>query len=117
MPLVRDDAISQLTALLTDPAEKLELSDQYDVPSWSIPALTQLVNRPAALSEADVVKIGLSRGLKVAAMREGNLQDQLKQVPKVCQKKCACGSVVTCTPVFPSAVQSTEAQVRARFRL
>jgi hypothetical protein len=113
MPLVREDAVSHLTALLTDPTEKLDLSDKYNVPAWSIPALVQLVNRDEPLSEGDLTKIGLPRGLKVAALRERNLRSQLAAVPKT--TSCPYGH-----PTYPASapvVQLTEDQAKTEFDL
>jgi hypothetical protein len=95
MPLLREAAITQLDELVTDSIEKLRLADTYDVPAWSIPALLDLVNREATLTEADVNSIGLQRSLKVVALRERRFRSSSPKCDQcdvlgVLRYDCAC---------------------------
>jgi hypothetical protein len=95
MPSLREAAITQLGELVTDSTEKLRLADTYDVPAWSVPALLDLVNREASLTEADVHSIGLQRSLKVGTLRErrfreGGHQCDKCHTPSVLRFGCRC---------------------------
>jgi hypothetical protein len=92
---LREDAIVQLTTLVTDPAEKLLLSDKYDVPAWSIPALLDLVNRDDTITEDVLARIGALRTLKVVALRERRFRDQASIEPHKCGTCGAIGIVQT----------------------
>jgi hypothetical protein len=92
---LREDAIVQLTTLVTDPAEKLLLSDKYDVPAWSIPALLDLVNRDDTITEDVLARIGASRTLKVVALRERRFRAQASIEPHKCGTCGALGVVQT----------------------
>jgi hypothetical protein len=70
MPHARDDAITALSELVVDPAEKIVISDRYRITAWTEPALVQLVDRDQPLSVADIERIGISRAANVAARRE-----------------------------------------------
>jgi hypothetical protein len=95
MTSLREDAIIQLTTLLKDPTEKLVLSDKYDVPAWSIPALLEFVNREAPLSEDDVRDIGLQRALKVVILRERRMRASARLEPAKCGDCGAAGYIAT----------------------
>jgi hypothetical protein len=84
-------AIARLTRLLTaetDAAEKLDLGDRYDVPQWSISALTAFVNREDGLTMADMEKLGIERLLKIARLRETKLKSQSHENCHV--RRCSC---------------------------
>jgi hypothetical protein len=95
MTSLREDAIIQLTTLVTDPVEKLLLSDKYDVPAWSIPALLDLVNRDDTITEDVLARIGATRTLKVVALRERRFRAQASIEPHKCGTCGAPGVVQT----------------------
>jgi hypothetical protein len=70
MGALREKAISQLTGLVVDAGEKIQLAERYDIPEWVLTALTDLVNRTPPIDEADVASLGLVRALKAVALRE-----------------------------------------------
>jgi hypothetical protein len=95
MTSLREDAIIQLTTLVKNPTEKLVLSDKYDVPAWSIPALLEFVNRESMLTEDDVRDIGLQRALKVVTLRERRMRASARHEPAKCGDCGAAGYIVT----------------------
>ncbi|PIL33319.1 hypothetical protein GSI_04770 [Ganoderma sinense ZZ0214-1] len=49
---------------------RLEISRQYDVESWFLPALRDLVNRNQPLGADEIKRLGLEFAVKVVALRE-----------------------------------------------
>jgi hypothetical protein len=74
MPVLRENAITKLTTLVTDPAEKIDLSVTFDVQVWMLPSLMEFVNRPGHLSVDDIHKIGIQLSVEIIATRERRLQ-------------------------------------------
>jgi hypothetical protein len=75
MPRLRDESISHLRHLFSDndAAEKLVLSETYDIPKWTFEALRSLVDRTKPMDIVDYQKLGIDRILKIAALREGRV--------------------------------------------
>jgi hypothetical protein len=84
MPHARDHAITALSELVVNPAEKIVISDRYGITAWTEPALVQLVDRDQPLSVADIECIGISRAANVAARREQILIRPTFDVPCRC---------------------------------
>jgi hypothetical protein len=88
MNILREDAILKLTTLVTDPAEKVELSTTFDVPTWMLSALMALVNRDAHLSKDDIGKIGVELCVKIIAARESRFRNALRDAFR--RSLCEC---------------------------
>ncbi|KAG9221266.1 hypothetical protein CCMSSC00406_0008899 [Pleurotus cornucopiae] len=73
MDRIRNDAITNLPALLTNPAQKLGVAIDYNIEFWLVPAMQELVQREAPLSVADLEHIGIECALRLAAIREACL--------------------------------------------
>jgi NACalpha-BTF3-like transcription factor len=76
---LREEAISHLTELLDQPhaATKLDLADRYDVPEWSLPALTALADRTEALTITDLERVGATRFVEIVGLRETKLRSEI----------------------------------------
>ncbi|KAL4259010.1 BTB domain-containing protein [Pleurotus pulmonarius] len=59
MDSIRNDAITNLPALLMNPAQKLGVAIDYNIEFWLVPAMQELVQREAPLSVADLEYIGI----------------------------------------------------------
>ncbi|KAF9487527.1 hypothetical protein BDN71DRAFT_1369606, partial [Pleurotus eryngii] len=73
MDRVRNNAITNLPTLLTNPAQKLGVAIDYNIEFWLVPAMQELVQREAPLSVADLEHIGIECALRLAAIREACL--------------------------------------------
>ncbi len=78
MDRIRNDAITNLPALLTNPAQKLGVAIDYNIEFWLVPAMQELVQREAPLSVDDLGHIGIECALRLAAIREACLPNNCR---------------------------------------
>jgi hypothetical protein len=76
MPRVRAHAIEQVSPLLTDPCERLALSETYDLPAWTVLALVALVDAPSPPGAVQLNALGGERLLKLVTLRERRLNHE-----------------------------------------
>ncbi|KAF4600018.1 hypothetical protein EYR40_007124 [Pleurotus pulmonarius] len=78
MDRIRNDAITNLPALLTNPAQKLGVAIDYNIEFWLVPAMQEIIQREAPLSVADLEHIGIECALRLAAIREACLPNNYR---------------------------------------
>jgi hypothetical protein len=66
----RSDSVEALGRLLSAPEQRIPLARDYDIPSWIVPALEQLVRRERPMGHDEITLLGADWVLKLAAMRE-----------------------------------------------
>jgi hypothetical protein len=66
----RVDAIDALDRLVAAPERRIQLAREFDIPSWLVPALMDLIRREKALGPEEVALLGINWVLKIASMRE-----------------------------------------------
>lgn len=71
MAKIRQKAINELVPLLSsDPALRVFLAVQYDIPGWLDPAVMELARRPEPLGMADYTVLGVDTIVKMGRVRE-----------------------------------------------
>ena len=76
---MRKQAIGNLKAFSSDPAEIYEVARLYGVEEWYRPALCELMMRRQALTVQDGRKIGLTCAVIIGGVREGAIIQHRKQ--------------------------------------
>ncbi|KAF9228864.1 hypothetical protein BS17DRAFT_812789 [Gyrodon lividus] len=88
---LRQTAIDNLSGIPVPPVEKIVLAYVYDVKSWLLPAMQELVRRPTPINMEEANRLGFETALKLASVRE---QLALRSVPRelVCSNYCQCAN-------------------------
>ncbi|CAE7204917.1 unnamed protein product, partial [Rhizoctonia solani] len=69
-PALRKFAISKLEGMNIPAAQRIQLSDEFTLPSWETPAFTELCSRKEPISQAEAEILGMSRFVEIARIRE-----------------------------------------------
>ncbi|KIJ12542.1 hypothetical protein PAXINDRAFT_101155 [Paxillus involutus ATCC 200175] len=89
---VRQAAISRLDRFTTIPlAEKIALAYEYELESWLLPTMNELVRRPKSITMEEARCMGFETALKLASVRE---QLALRSVPQEIRHQ-SCGEAPT----------------------
>ncbi|KIJ12541.1 hypothetical protein PAXINDRAFT_14616 [Paxillus involutus ATCC 200175] len=68
---LRQAAFNRLSRSTTIPlAKKIALGYQYDVESWLLPTMNELVRRPEPITMEEAICMGFETALKLASVRE-----------------------------------------------
>jgi len=87
--MVRQTAISRLDGFTTIPlAKKIALAYEYELESWLLPAMNELVRRPEPISMEEASCMGFETALKLASVRE-KLHFRLVEQEIKCQSHSA----------------------------
>ncbi|CAE7190359.1 unnamed protein product [Rhizoctonia solani] len=69
-PALRKFAISKLEGMKMPAIQRIQLSDEFTLPSWETPAFTELCSRKEPISQAEAEILGMSRFVEIAQIRE-----------------------------------------------
>ncbi|CAE6508667.1 unnamed protein product [Rhizoctonia solani] len=69
-PNLRKFAISKLEAMDLPAIQRIQLSDEFLVPSFEIPAFTELCSRPEPISATEAEVLGITRFAEITRIRE-----------------------------------------------
>ncbi|CAE6414152.1 unnamed protein product [Rhizoctonia solani] len=111
-PALRKFAISKLEGMKLSAIERIQLSDEFSLPTWETPAFTELCSRKKPISQVEAEVLGMARFVEVARIREtertrlavqfaGGIYGELLQASELVNSLQAGGSN------GPSAVQDT----------
>jgi hypothetical protein len=74
---IRETAIQRLSTFKFDPVDKVLLATEYKVSQWLLEGYTELVMRPATLSDQDEKRLGFKAASKLYRIREKRLRDHI----------------------------------------
>ncbi|CAE6414180.1 unnamed protein product [Rhizoctonia solani] len=69
-PALRKFAISKLEGMNLPAIERIQLSDEFSLPSWETPAFTELCSRKEPISQTEAEILGMTRFVEIARIRE-----------------------------------------------
>ncbi|CAE7152570.1 unnamed protein product [Rhizoctonia solani] len=69
-PALRNFAISKLEGMDIPAIQRIQLSDEFSLPSWETPAFTELCSRKEPITHAEAEILGMSRFVEIARIRE-----------------------------------------------
>ncbi|EUC64160.1 hypothetical protein RSOL_436800 [Rhizoctonia solani AG-3 Rhs1AP] len=69
-PALRKFAISKLEGMNLPAIERIQLSDQFLLPTWETPAFTELCSRKDPISQSEAEILGMTRFVEIARIRE-----------------------------------------------
>ncbi|CAE7080268.1 unnamed protein product [Rhizoctonia solani] len=69
-PALRNFAISKLEGMDIPAIQRIQLSDEFSLPSWETPAFTELCSRKESISHTEAEILGMSRFVEIARIRE-----------------------------------------------
>ncbi|KAG8736390.1 hypothetical protein FRC11_002664 [Ceratobasidium sp. 423] len=69
-PALRKFAISKLEAMNLPAIQRIQLSDEFLIPSFETPAFTELCSRSEPISAAEAEALGMTRFVELARIRE-----------------------------------------------
>ncbi|CUA66760.1 hypothetical protein RSOLAG22IIIB_00207 [Rhizoctonia solani] len=69
-PALRKFAISKLEGMNLPAIQRIQLSDEFSLPTWEIPAFTELCSRKEPVSQAEAEVLGMARFVEIARIRE-----------------------------------------------
>ncbi|CAE7069250.1 unnamed protein product, partial [Rhizoctonia solani] len=69
-PALRKFAISKLEEMNMPAIQRIQLSDEFTLPSWETPAFSELCSRKESISQAEAEILGMNRFVEIARIRE-----------------------------------------------
>ncbi|CAE6407495.1 unnamed protein product, partial [Rhizoctonia solani] len=69
-PALRKFAISKLEGMNLPAIQRIQLSDEFSLPTWETPAFTELCSRKEPVSQAEAEVLGIARFVEIARIRE-----------------------------------------------
>ncbi|KAF9239116.1 hypothetical protein BU15DRAFT_47003, partial [Melanogaster broomeanus] len=103
----RQTAIDNLSKLPVPPVDKFVLTKVYDVGSWLLPAMNELVRRPEPINMEEADRLGFETALKLASVREQLSFRTCSELRCKCRDLYATHGVIAGPRVVPEAVDFT----------
>ncbi|CUA66758.1 hypothetical protein RSOLAG22IIIB_00205 [Rhizoctonia solani] len=69
-PALRKFAISKLEGMNLPAIQRIQLSDEFSLPTWETPAFAELCSRKEPVSQAEAEVLGMTRFVEIARLRE-----------------------------------------------
>ncbi|KAJ1304656.1 hypothetical protein OPQ81_005797 [Rhizoctonia solani] len=69
-PALRKFVVSKIEGMNLPAIQRIQLSDEFSLPTWEMPAFTELCSRKEPISSAEAEVLGMARFVEIARIRE-----------------------------------------------